>query len=153
MLYQIGSVQITHNGLNAYEVSRQASADFAEKDVIGVLKPAEPVGEGDDVLKLTCKVFTMNSPGALAAIDALDQMRLAQEAVICVRGDGYNYGWRRIVDVAEKHRKLDLAGVGKVVEYEITLKKHPKPSPQAIVQQLYSIAVGGLRGLFSELVG
>lgn len=153
MLYQIGSVQITAGGLNAHEVGREAAADFAEKDVIGALRPAEPVGEGADVLKLTCKVFTLNQPSALAAIDTLDQMRLAQAPVICVRGDGYNYGWRLITQLSEKHHKLDISGVGKIIEYEITLKKTPRPTTGTIVSQLYAIAGGALGTLFGGLGG
>lgn len=153
MLYQIGSVQITHSGLNAHEVSRQAGSDFAEKDVIGMLKPAEAVGEGDDVLKITCKVFMQNAIGASTAMDQLDQMRLAQQPVICVRGDGYNYGWRRITNIEEKHRKLDLSGVGKVIEFEVTLKKHAKPDAGSIVQQLFSVAASGLQSLFAAVTG
>jgi hypothetical protein len=41
MLYQVGPLQFTALGMNTHKTNRTTTANFAEKDVIGVLKPAE----------------------------------------------------------------------------------------------------------------
>jgi phage protein U len=108
---------------------------------VGALRPQEPTGEGDDTMRLSCKVFTQANDGALDDMDTLDQMRLEQSPVICVRGDGYNFGWRIITLLEETGRKLDLSGVAKVIEFEITLKKVPRPS-NASMLSLFSSLLG-----------
>ena len=141
MLYQIGTVQFTLDGLQPHEIEREAGADFAEKDVIGALKPAEPVGEGDDVIKLTCLLYTgfQQQRAGLYTLNALDEMRLAQVPQIMVRGDGTSLGWRRITNISEKGRKLDISGRPKVIAYEITLKKTPMPGVGARLAFLYNL--------------
>lgn len=154
MLYQVGSVQFTAIlGLNTHEYERRAGGDYAAKDVIGALRPQEPVGEGDDVLRLLCKVYAQAAGRAYADMDALDQMRMAQQTVICVRGDGYNLGWRVITELNERGRKLDGGGRGKIIEFDIALRKVPPPSSSGLLTMLYSIAPSGLARLFDDLLG
>src|SRR4051812_41570053 len=106
MLYQLGALLFRTTGLGPHEVTREASADYDEQDVIGRLKPPETVGDGEDGITLPC---CLPSPefGGLNEIALLDQIRVAQVPRILVRGDGYGLGWRRITKMREKHRKLD----------------------------------------------
>lgn len=142
MLFQLGGLQFSTTGLGPHEVTHDAAADYAEKDVIGVLKPAEFVGEGDDEVQLTC---CLPSPefGGLNEIAILDQMRAGGQPQILVRGDGYSLGWRRITKMREKHRKLDQDGIGKVIEFDLTLKKSQAPAASGLLSFLFSL-LGGL---------
>lgn len=141
MLYQLGGLQFRTTGLGPHEVTRSTAADYAEKVVIGGLKPAEAVGPGDDEITLTC---CLPSPefGGLNEIAILDQMRVAQSPQILVRGDGYGFGWRRITKMQEKHRYLDHDGIGRVIDFELVLKKSPRPSAAGMLSILYTLLGG-----------
>lgn len=140
MLAQLGLLQFETTGLGPHESKRTTQADYAEKDVIGALKPAEFMGEGDDEITLTCCL-----PGpemvdrGLGAIALLDQMRVSGVPYILVRGDGTSLGWRRITKCEEKHRRPDLSGVGRVIDYELSLKKTARPSAMARLSFLYTL--------------
>ena len=139
MLFQVGPLQFRLGGLAPHEVERRAAADFAEKDVVGALRPAEFVGEGEDVLKFTCKLYTLEQPTGLDAIDTLDAMRLTGTPQMVIRGDGRSMGWRRLTDYTEKHRITALSGIGKVIEYEVSLKLTPAPSANAMLSALVTL--------------
>ena len=140
MLAQLGLLQFETDGLGPHEIRRTASADYAEKDVIGSLKPAEFVGEGDDEITLTCRLPGPEMVDAgLQAMTQLDQMRLSGTPYILVRGDGTSLGWRRITKCDEKHRLPDADMIGRVIEYELTLKKTPRPAASAVLAFLYSL--------------
>lgn len=143
MLYQLGGLQFRSTGLGPHEVARDTAADYAEKDVVGGLKPAEFVGEGDDEIVLTCCLPSQEF-GGLSEIALLDQMRISGTSHIFVRGDGYSLGWRRITKIREKHRYLDGDGIGRVIDLDLTLKKSVRPSAAGMLSFLYTL-LGGLR--------
>lgn len=124
MLFQLGSLTFRVVSPNLHQTERRAEADFAEKDVIGALRPLEAVGEGDNRFTLRGRLFPRRF-GGLGAIDLLDSMRVAQEPHILVRGDGRNFGWWVIREIRETSDYLDRGGVGRVIEYEVELQKAP----------------------------
>jgi phage protein U len=127
VLYQLGPLTIDTKHFEAHEVSRSAEADFASKDVIGALRPMESMGEGSDEITITGTLFPLRF-GGLDELGVLDQMRASGDSQILARGDGVNLEWRKVTKVTEKHTFLDSGGVGRVIGYEITAKKCPKPN-------------------------
>lgn len=140
MLAQLGLLQFETTGLGPHEWRHATAADYAEKDVVGALKPAEFVGPGDDEITLACCL-----PGpemvdrGLGSVALLDRMRLSGAPYILVRGDGTSLGWRRITKCEVKHRRPDGDMIGRVVDFEMTLKLTPRPGPAAALAFLYSL--------------
>jgi len=130
MLFQLGALTFRVTAPNLHEVEREASADFAEKDVIGALRPLEAVGEGASTFTLRGRLFPRRW-GGLTSLELLELMRVGQEPHILVRGDGTNMGWWVVTRYNEKHTYLGRTGVGGVIEYEVSLKKSPQP-PSAL---------------------
>lgn len=133
MLYQLGSVTFQVFPVNAHEVGSSAGADFAAKDVMGVLRPREFTGEGDHEISIRGRLFPKKFGGNL---DALHAMRRAGKAQILVRGDGKNFGWWVLTKVEETATYLDRDGVGQVVEFTVSLTKTKAPSASAYVSTL-----------------
>ncbi|MBB4042000.1 hypothetical protein GGR34_003685 [Microvirga flocculans] len=127
MLYQVGALTFRVTAPNIHEVELEASADYAAKDVIGSLRPLEFVGEGESVLTLRGRLFPRKW-GGLTSLDVLEQMRLSGEPHIVVRGDGRNMGWWVVERYREKHSYLGVSGVGRQIEFDIVLKKSPRPA-------------------------
>lgn len=139
MLYQLGGIQFSVYPLNTHEVERQASADFAAKDVIGALRPREAVGEGDNSIRLRGRLFPQKF-GGLDGLAALDAMRVSQAPHILVRGDGRSYGWWVIEQISETSSQLDARGVGRVVEIDVSLVKAPgAPSAGSYIATLFGL--------------
>ena len=120
MLAQLGSVQFEVWPLNIHEHTHEGQASFAEKPVMGRRPPLEFVGEGPDTRTLKGKLFPKKFGGS---IDALHQMRVSGKAQPFMLGNGTPQGWYVIERVNETSTHLDRDGVGKVVEFDITLKK------------------------------
>lgn len=126
MLYQLGALTFRVVSPNIHETELEAAADYAAKDVIGRLRPLEAVGEGESVFTLRGRLYPRKW-GGLRSFDVLDDMRVEQEPQILVRGDGQNLGWWVVERYREKHTYLSRTGVGRLIEYEIILKKSPRP--------------------------
>lgn len=114
--------------MNAHEASLTGTADYAAKDVLGTAKPREAVGEGDEEFKIAGRLFPQKFPrSGLEELSALHEMRRSQVPQIFVRGDGLNMGWWLITHVSEKHTYLDRTGVGKFIEFDLTMVRSPSP--------------------------
>jgi phage protein U len=48
-----------------------------------------------------------------------------------MRGDGAVFGWYVIEKMTDKHSYLDVAGVGRMIEFEIELVKSPNAASVA----------------------
>jgi len=127
MLYQVGALTFRVSAPNLHEVELEASADFAAKDVIGVLRPLEYQGEGESVRTLRGRLYPRRW-GGLSSLDVLEEMRVSGEPHIVVRGDGRNLGWWVVDRYRARDTYLDDQGVGRVIEYDLVLKKSPKPA-------------------------
>jgi len=126
MLYQVGALTFRVTAPNIHEVEKEAAADFAEKDVMGTLRPLEAMGEGPSTFTLRGRLYPRRW-GGLSSLDLLEQMRLAQDSHIVIRGDGVNLGWWVIDRYREKHNQIGRTGIGSTIDYEVVLKKSPKP--------------------------
>jgi phage protein U len=139
MLFQLGTLTVEVLPFNVHEVTLDAGADFAAKDVIGALKPREFTGEGDSTLKLTGRVFPERF-GGLDELGLLEQMRLSGEPQILVRGDGMNRGWWLVTKYSLKETYLDATGVGRVIDVDIELTKAPGAgAPAGLLTTLYRL--------------
>jgi len=133
MLYQFGLITFERLPVNAVSVNRQAGADHVEKDVIGGLRPMEFMGEGGDVMTIAGRLFPEKFGGS---IDSLHTMRVAGMPHVLTRGDGVNLGWRVIESVNERGEFLGTRGVGKVIDFDVTLKLSGPPSAGQYIETL-----------------
>lgn len=141
MLMMLGSVQFTVAPFNTHENDRDAATDYVEKPVIGRRPPLEYVGEGVETRTIRGKIFPQ-AFGGLDGLQALDGARQSGTAQYLMRGDGVPLGWFVIEKVTEKSSKLDGSGVGRIVEFEATLKRDDAPSASG-----YVTSVMGMLGL------
>jgi len=123
-LYQLGAIQFQVTPINISEVSRETGSDFAAKDVMGAPRPREYVGEADERLTFAGTLFPQKF-GGLSGIDALQSLARGGQPQMLMRGDGSVFGWHVIEKVTDKHSYLDVAGVGRMIEFEIELVKSP----------------------------
>ena len=138
-LYQFGAIQFQVAPVNISELSRETGSDFAAKDVMGAPRPREYVGEADERLTFSGTLFPQKF-GGLSGIDALQAIARAGQPQMLMRGDGSVFGWYVIEKVTDKHSYLDVAGVGRMIEFEIELVKSPNAaSVGALVSTLTSL--------------
>jgi phage protein U len=124
MLYQLGAAQFEVAPVNIHQVKRQVGADFAAKDIVGAPRPREFVGEADEQITLSGKIFPAHF-GGLGGLAAMEAMARSGQPQMLVRGDGAVLGWYVIVKLSEQQSYLDQNGVGKIIEFEMTLMKSP----------------------------
>lgn len=133
MLYAIksnaGEVVFEVAPLNVHEVDRTTRTDFAEKPIMGVPPQLEYVGEGGEDLTFRGRLFPQQL-GGLADLATLHHMRKSGTAHHLMRGDGLVMGWFVIVEIREASKHLDGEGVGKVVDFEMLLKRSWKPTSE-----------------------
>lgn len=122
MLYALGAVAFEVWPLNAQSVDRSAETSFAEKPVLGRRPPLEYVGEGAETIRMSGKIFPQKL-GGLDELEALDEQRRAGKAMPLMRGDGKPLGWFVIESLTERATYLDQRGVGKVVEFDLSLRR------------------------------
>lgn len=144
MLYMIGTLSFDTRPFNADSMDRSATADLAEKPVIGGLAPSEFMGEGNDKITLS-GLLLPSKIGGLTELEIADQMRKAGARVPVMRGDGKRIGTFSIIKLGEKHTKLMRDGVGFSVSYSIKLKKVQADRDGAIA------VISGLLSLFDAL--
>ena len=140
-LYQLGAIQFQVAPVNISEVSRETGSDFAAKDVMGAPRSREYVGEADERLTFAGTLFPQKF-GGLPGIDALQTVARAGQPQMLMRGDGSVFGWYVIEKVTDKHTYLDVAGVGRMIEFEIELVKSPNAASVGAMMST-------LTGLFS----
>lgn len=124
MLYQLGYVTFEVYPFNAHETDLSGSADYAAKDVLGTRKPREFVGEGDDERTISGRLFPLKFGGREGLVD-LREMMSSGTPQILVGGDGENHGWWNITKVHSKDSYLDASGVGKLIEFDVSLVRAP----------------------------
>ncbi len=138
MLYMLGAVAFEVLPVNVEDVSRETGADYAEKAVVGRRPVLEFVGEGAESFTLSGKLFPEKFGGSLSL---LHLQRQAGKAVPLTRGDGTPLGWVVIERVTEHSSHLLPSGVGRMVEFDVSLKRSDGPG------------AGGYYGIISGLFG
>jgi len=132
MLMQLGSVQFEVTPFNTHEYSHTHATDFAEKPVVGARKILEWVGEGDETWQISGRLF----PKKLGGLDGLARLHAARasgQPQYLMRGDGRPMGFVAILSVSEKSTHLDVDGVGRVIDFDISVKQAGTPSVSAFI--------------------
>ncbi|BAP94482.1 tail assembly protein [Aurantimonas phage AmM-1] len=145
MLYQIGPLTMDTVPFEVGRVRRTSAADYAVKPTVGGLKPREPMGEGDDVLTLSGQLLP-SKLGGMSQLKLAHALRVAQEPLPVMRGDGESFDYRVIDEIEEDHRDIQRNGVGFTVEYTMRLAKVPSPAATAAAG-----VIGTLVSLFAVL--
>lgn len=127
MLMSLGSVQFDVTPFNTHEYSNTHATDFVDKPVVGARKPMEWVGEGDETFTISGRIFP-KTYGGLNGLARLRAARAAGQPQFLMRGDGRPMGFVAILSVSEKSTYLDRDGVGKVIEFDVTVKQSGPPS-------------------------
>jgi phage protein U len=122
--------------IDQYELSSEE--DFARKDVIGARKPFEHVGEGDETLTLSGKLFPEKLGGA-GSVDALLAIKRTGAPQIVIRGDGKFLGWFLVTRVQTQNEYLSPQGAPRLISVEITLQRCDPPSAAAAFGSLISL--------------
>lgn len=143
MLYSIGPLALDTFPFAADEVVRDASADFATKQLVGRLPGREFMGEGEDTLRISGQLVPTKI-GGLTELETAHALRRAGQALPVMRGDGRALGWFVIERIREEHADLERDGVGFTVKHEIGLTKVDPPA---------AAAAGNLIGTLLSLFG
>lgn len=138
MLCQLGSVQFTVAPFNMHETDHDAGADFAWHEVIGRMRPGEFVGEANEGWTIRGRLFPERF-GGLSELSAMHAMRRSGVAQFFMRGDGVPMGWVVIERLTEKSTYIGPNGVGRVIEFEATLKRSGGPDAAGIFNMLVGI--------------
>lgn len=134
-LMSLGSVVFEVMPLNIDAHDQSTAADYAEKPVAGIRPPLEFVGEGGETRSLSGKLFPETLGGNL---NDLQTMRQSGQAVPLTMGNGVAAGWFVIDKISAKHTALLPSGEGRMIAFDISLKRSDGPA----AADLYSLLVG-----------
>jgi phage protein U len=138
MLCQLGACQFTVAPFNMHETDHESGAAFASHEVLGRMPPLEFVGEAAESWSIRGRLFPERF-GGLAEMDTLHAMRRSGSAQFFMRGDGVPMGWVVVERVTEKSSYIGPNGVGRIIEFEASLKRAGGPSTTGIFNALVSI--------------
>ncbi|MGV1352778.1 phage tail protein [Klebsiella pneumoniae] len=138
MLCQLGALQFTVAPFNMHEYDHEAGATFAAHEVIGRMPSLEFVGEAPETWSIRGRLFPQRF-GGLDELAVLHAMRRGGSAQFLMRGDGIPMGWVVVERVQEKASYLGSDGVGRVIEFEIQVKRADGPSADGIFNALRAI--------------
>ncbi|MDC7784752.1 phage tail protein [Rhodoplanes sp. TEM] len=138
MLYALGPVAFEVLPVNVTEVSRETSASFVEKPVVGRRPPLEFTGDGPENMRLSVKLFPEKF-GGLSSLSSFDTMRISGVPWVLARGDGANLGWFVVEKASERSTYLGPNGIGKIVEVDLSLKRADAPSAGGYMSALLSL--------------
>jgi phage protein U len=146
MLAQIGGVQFEVAPFNIHESEHEAGASFASHDVVGRMPSLEFMGEAPESWTVRGRMFPkrfadLGVGSGLDQMSVMQAMRRGGSAQFYMRGDGTPLGWVVIESITERSSLLSSDGVGRVIEFEVKLKRSDGPGADG--------AFGQLVGLFS----
>jgi hypothetical protein len=127
MLLMVGPVMFEVQPFNMDAHTHSHESTFAEKPVVGARSPLEWVGEGQETWTVRGKVFPHRF-GGMGSLALLYQARAAGLPQYMMRGDGILMGWVVIERVNEQSSHLDAGGVGRMIEFDIALRRCTAPS-------------------------
>jgi phage protein U len=138
MLAQLGAVQFEVAPMNMHETDHDGGADYVAHAVVGSMPPLEFVGEASETWSVRGRLFPEKF-GGLGSIASLHAMRRSGQAQFFMRGDGTPMGWVVIERVNEKSTYLGRDGVGRVIEFEVSLKRSNGPNAAGMFNALQGI--------------
>lgn len=141
MLYQLGPVSVDVWPFNADSVQSEASADFANKPLIGRRPGYEFMGDGEETLTLSGQLLPTKL-GGLDELEALQAMRRNGERMMVARGDGKIFGWYAVQSISESHEMIGFDGVGQVIKHSIKLLRVDAPGEEegaGLLDQILSL--------------
>lgn len=138
MLMQLGTVTFEVWPLNMDEYERETGFDYVAKDVMGGRRPRESMGEGDEAMELSGRLFPDHF-GGLSNMEELHVLRSSGTAQILVRGDGKSLGWFTIDKIRERSTFIDKKGVGRVITFSVSLSRSDPPSADSYFRTLMRI--------------
>ncbi|PYF05049.1 hypothetical protein BJ122_102275 [Rhodopseudomonas faecalis] len=134
-LMAFGPVAFEVYPLNPQTTDRATEAGFVEKQVIGRRPPLEFVGDGPEEFNISARLFPAKF-GGMSSLAVLDAIRASGVPHILIRGDGVPLGWFCLVQVREKSTYLDPAGVGQIIDVDVSMKRADAPGAQGYVAAL-----------------
>lgn len=138
MLCQLGAVQFEVMPFNMHEADHDAGASFASHEVVGKMPTLEFVGEAAESWNIRGRLFPERF-GGMDQMNSMHAMRKSGASQFFMRGDGIPQGWVVIERVTEKSTYIGSNGVGKVIEFEISLKRASGPSADGVFSALLSL--------------
>lgn len=141
-LLSIGPLTFDVTPFNVHEILFDATSDFARKDVVGAKRPLEAVGEGEETYTIVARLFPEHF-GGLSSLTLLHNMRKAQAPQLMMGGasSGRNFGFVVVTDVSVSEQFLNAAGVGQLIDVEITVETCGAPSAADAFSQIYSLLI------------
>ncbi len=122
MLYSVGPLMLDTRPFSVNDVQRTASADFAQKPLIGTMQSREFMGEGEDRMILSGQLLPFRT-GGITELEMVHAFRRSGQRLPVLRGDGRRLGWFVVEAISETHRDLMRDGVGFFIRHSITLVK------------------------------
>ena len=144
MLCQIGQIQFEVAPFNMHETTHEAGASFAAHEVVGAMPPLEFVGEAPESWTVRGRLFPhaysrLGVGSGMTQLGNMHAMRASGSAQFFMRGDGVPMGWVVIETISETATYLAADGVGKVIEFEVKLKRSQGPSVDGIFNALVGL--------------
>ena len=139
MLYMLGGVVFELVPTNLDAATRERGQDWAAKAIVGAQKPREAMGVADAPVTLSGKLFPHRY--GMGDLETLADMAQGTAPQMLIRGDGTVLGWHCVERVKEKHAYLDAEGVGRVIDFDVTLTQSPTDAGAGAMMSL-------LQGLF-----
>ena len=130
MLMMLGPVRFEVTPFNATDYDHGHETGFAEKPVLGARPPLEWVGEGPETWTIKARIFPKRF-GGMGDLKRLYQARASGLPQYLMRGDGALMGWVAILNIAERSTYLDQAGVGQIIDVDITVRRCAGPAAGA----------------------
>lgn len=138
MLTQLGACQFQVAPFNFHETDHESGASFASHEVLGRMPALEFVGEAQESWSIRGRLFPEKF-GGLSDLATMHGMRRSGVPQFYMRGDGVPMGWVVIERVTEKSTYIGPDGVGRVIEFEMSLKRSDGPSAAGIFNALVDI--------------
>ena len=138
MLAQLGSVAFEVSPFNFHENSFEGTSRFAEHPVLGRRPTLEFVGEGPETWEISGRIFPEFS-GGTDQMAAMHDMRRSGRPQPWMRGDGIYMGWVVIDSVSETATKINGHGVGRWIEFDVSLRRTDPPDAAGMFSLLVSL--------------
>lgn len=139
MLMQLGNIQFTIAPMSMNEYDHEATATFAEHQVVGIRPPLEFMGPGPEQWTIKSKLFPKHFGGTLENMTSLQAMRTSGQSYFMMRGDGVPIGWVVITHIVERSSYIAPDGVGRVIDFDITVKLAEGPSPGNGISHVFAL--------------
>lgn len=126
MLMLLGPVRFEVAPMNAHDIMHSHASDYVAKPVMGASEPLEWMGEGAETWVIRGRLFPHRF-GGLGDLRLLYEARRSGLPQYMMRGDGAQMGWVVIESVTERSSHLDGGGVGRMIEFDVTVRRASAP--------------------------